>query len=281
MKLHLPTSLRSALFACFSAACALSTTLFSGSLAACLIVSSQSYASYNAATTTFEGTNNSGINPTASTYNGVETLIFNMGAAGTGNYFNQASWTYDGNIQIGAAGATETGLCLNNGHSNQTDIFSGKVTGTGLLSKTGAGRVLTVAFTGDVSDFSGGIRLGSTAAFTLRFGNGSSPVSSATAEHGVSGTGDINFVGTTLDTLAYHYVSDSPVYITNRLLTAEGTTSTVRLDGAAPYVLTKDATVSQLTLGEGVALHIGTEGKRAEVLLGALTMGGEHIGACG
>lgn len=273
MKLHLPMPLRSAVFACFSAACALTTTLFSGSLAAYLLASSQSYAAYNAATTTFEGTNNGGINPMANTYSGVETLIFNMGTAGTGNYFNQASWTYGGNIQIGAAGATGTGLCLNNGHSNQTDVFSGKVTGTGLLSKTGAGNGLAVAFTGDVSDFSGAIRLGSTAAFTLRFGDGSSAVSGATVEHGVSGTGDITFSGTTHDTLVYHYVSDSPVYITNRLLTADGATSKVQLNGAAPYVLTKDAAVSQLTLDAGTSLHIGAEGKRAEVVLGALTMG--------
>lgn len=177
------------------------------------------------------------------------TVIFNMGTSGEGNWFKGAQ-TYAGNIQIGdGSDDANLGLCINNGNSNNLIKFTGAVTGSGLLSKTGNGDKMKFLFTGDVSGFTGAIQLGSDKPFTLQFGEGDTTfVNNSTADNGVSGTGTITF-NTGNDTLVYDYAdAGSTVYVTNAIAKAGGGTSKVTVNGSAAMAFTKNVQIDNLAV---------------------------------
>lgn len=215
------------------------------------------YAAYDAATNTYSGTGNTNIN-LATTPDNSRVLIFDM-VTGGANYFANASNTYAGDIQIGA-GNEGGGLRITDGYATTT-TFEGTVTGSGILSKTGPGTNNVIRFTGDVTAFTGEIQLGATEGrpFTLGFGSGQAAPASATAEHGVSGTGTITF-STNANTLEYNYgAGSSPVYVTNAITKTAGT-SKVTLSGAAAMEFTKSVAIDTLTIGNSAASATFHEG---------------------
>ncbi len=248
MKLHLPTRLRAAVLACFAVVTSFSTTLATGAIVggafAVAIAGSQALAAYDATNAVLSGSDNPGIFGTASNQTPVtvpdgKTLTFAMENTNTTNWFVNS--TYNADILIDGGDDGSTGMCITNGGSG-TMTFAGSVTGDGLLSKTGAGTDMTLAFTGNVSNFSGGIDLGSTSdRFVLRF----SSTNVSSSEKGVSGIGDISFK-TAKNTLEYNYSGGSTVYVTNAIA-KDGGTSKVKLSGTDAVVFTKSVTIDELT----------------------------------
>ena len=248
MKLHLPTRLRAAVLACFAVVTSFSTTLATGAIVggafAVAIAGSQALAAYDATNAVLSGSDNPGIFGTASNQTPVtvpdgKVLTFAMQNTGTTNWFVNS--TYNADILIDGGDDGSTGMCITNGGSG-TMTFAGSVTGDGLLSKTGAGTDMTLAFTGNVSNFSGGIDLGSTSdRFVLRF----SSTNVSSSEKGVSGIGDISFK-TAKNTLEYNYSGGNTVYVTNAIA-KNGGTSKVKLSGTDAVVFTKSVAIDELT----------------------------------
>lgn len=213
-----------------------------------------------AETKTYTGSNNNNIAlPNATAY---DTIVFDMtDDGGTGNYFANSNVTYTGAVQIGASGQSNTGLTVNNGYGIAV-TFSGKVTGSGILSKTNGGNSHTLKFTGDVTEFTGNISLNAAAGnqgFFLTFGGGSA-VPETSSSGGASGTGDITFKST-YNTLTYNYAAGSaPVYVTNKILKEGGGVSKVVVSGAAAMVFTKSVSIDTLTVGNTASTLTFNEG---------------------
>ncbi len=252
MKLHLPTRLRAAVLACFAVVTSFTTTLATGVLAggafAVAIVGSQAMAAYDATEAVLSGADNpdifgTGDGATPITVPEGKTLTFAMSPSGTGNYFLNGSYEYSGGIII--SGGESAGLCINNGYAHKRIEFSGSVSGDGLISKTGNGTDIILAFTGDATDYQGKINLSTTSRgqyFKLQFES----TNNSTSTKGVSGTGDISFT-TGYNELVYDYSGESVVYVTNRILVdGQGSLSKVILKGTSAVEFTQDVTIHEL-----------------------------------
>lgn len=217
----------------------------------------------DAGTRTYTGNDNTSITLTGLPADNTK-VIFDMTSSGSSNYFGDTQ-QYDGNVQIGGGTADATqGLCINNGNRDKVVTFTGTVTGNGLLSKTGRGTDLTIAFTGDVTGYTGAINLGSDAHFSLRFGGGNAAPATATATQGVSGTGTITFSKTN-DELVYNYSAGAtPVYVTNAIAKSGSGTSRVTIAGAAAMEFNQSVVIDTLTISNSAAhltFHSGSLGR--------------------
>lgn len=245
MKLHLPKSILAAILAVLA------------SLA-------------QAETRTYTGNDNKQIN--TSGYDTDDTVIFQMSGGGTNNYFSSdANTTCTTKAAIKIQDDTNTtdeveGLIINNGHTNNVQIFTGALSGDGLLQKTGNGDPNTIVFEGNTSGFTGSIDLSSDRTFTLVFGGNSTAVTAATSNEttGIIGSGNITYnssdknnAGTSLlQTLRFNYAAsdnNKPVFITNSIKDTGKGTSKLELSGGADYTLTKEVTVDELSISAGVA----------------------------
>ena len=235
-------------------------TLFLSAILATALCSSAFAADH-----TYEGSENT--NMQLNGYSAEDTITFKMGTTGTNNWFGNEQSTA-AKILIEDDATTESvveGLNITNGNQSYV-TFSGAVSGSGAIQKTGAGTNLCLNFTGDVTEYSGNITLNAGNSFYLCFGSeattknrtfqgygtaGTAPITSA--EKGGSGTGNITFVGNGNSTLVYNYVaSESPVYITNAIQRSNGGQVKVEFRGGASYVLTKDVVgFNSFTLADG------------------------------
>ena len=241
MKLHLPKSILAAVLAVLA------------SLA-------------QAETRTYTGNDNKNIKTS-----GYDTIIFQMSGGSTNNYFSSdqnIAGSTDAAIKIQDDTTTTDqveGLIINNGYAENVQIFTGALSGDGLLQKTGNGDPNTIVFAGNTSGFTGSIDLSSDRTFTLVFGGNSTAVSAAetSAEKGIIGSGNITYnssdknnAGTSLlQTLRFNYAAsdNKPVYITNSIKDTGKGTSKLELSGGADYTLTQEVTVDELSISAGVA----------------------------
>lgn len=214
-----------------------------------------------------DNSENIDISPTTTTIDEVQynitKLIFNTNAG----YFSGGNHTltFAGAVQIGVAGATDTGLIISNGNQNNVAKFTGEVTGTGKIQKTGAGTPTSIWFAGDVSKYTGSIVLGSSNTFTLKF----SDVNNSTAEAGVSGTGDISFTSGN-NTLVYDYSAGGTVYITNAIGRNGGTVK-INLSGTDAVEFTKSIATDNIAVNSSAVTFA------AGSAISGLTMTGSEL----
>lgn len=286
MKLHLPKSILAAILAVLASPA-------------------------QAETYTYEGNSQKNNDINISLYGTNDTIIFQMSAGGTNNYFspnqNDEPCTTEAAIEIKDNTTTTDqveGLIINNGYADNVQIFTGALSGNGLLQKTGDGDRTTIVFEGDTSEFTGSIYLSSDRTFTLVFGGNSEAVSAAetTDEEGIIGSGNIiynstdkNKVGTSLlQTLRFNYAASNdnkPVYITNSIVedTNGKGTSKLELSGGADYTFTQKVTVDELSISAGVAtfsqdLSVGSISGGGDIALAdvcTLTVGSSNHSAAG
>ena len=198
------------------------------------------------------GSVNEGINLDA--YANDYQLIFALEGAGNKYFATNAVKVVNSDVQIGETDGDGTkGLIITNGNGGNHQIFTGKLTGNGLIKRTGNGSTL-ISFTGDTSEFNGDIELGPAQnnTFVLTFGSvtagGNTYAATAgasSAESGIIGNGTI-VLPTSRAALVFNYGrTDAPVYITNTFsipTLAEGNVEmhgNLELRGGADYILTK------------------------------------------
>lgn len=193
MKLHLPKA------------------LFAAVMAACLVPSTWAAITTDdvAKTYTVSGTgptdqsDNNAINPPTGADYKLIFQIENSTNTGDRNYFN-ADFTAAGSVQIGDIGDTADdtkGMVITNGNgdagSGSDVVFTGTVTGSGILRRTGnpANDSNAITFSGNVTGYIGNMYLGAgtSTSFTLTFGGRSDAVAAVatTATKGVAGTGNL------------------------------------------------------------------------------------------
>ncbi|MBR4309957.1 MAG: hypothetical protein IKT79_02915, partial [Akkermansia sp.] len=217
------------------------------------------------------GSVNEGINLDA--YANDYQLIFALEGNGSKYFATNNVKVVNSDVQIGETDGDGTkGLIITNGNSSNHQIFTGKLTGNGLIKRTGGGSTL-ISFTGNTSEFSGNIELGPGQGhnFTLTFGSvtagGNTYAATAgasTAESGIIGNGNIVLL-TSRATLVFNYGrTDAPVYITNTFsipTLAEGNVEmhgNLELRGGADYILTKALDVKgKLTIDAPVTVQSG------------------------
>lgn len=291
MKLHLPKLLLTALLATFVASPLVWAEEQDG---ADLVNESVSQ--------TFSGDVNNKIVVTG--YDGNDTITFaltstsqnsNQNWFGTGNADQETA----ASIVIGdgvAANADTVGLIINNGNGDTTNyqdtLFTGSVTGSGIIKRIGAGDGTSFIFAGDMTGYTGNIYLGTGANvdFNLVFGGKTDAVkaSATTATKGIAGTGTITIANASDKVIFNYSASENPVYITNAISESGNVTgSTLILKGGASYKFTKDVNVDNLTLEGGSALTInslvGTNGGMVNVTGGEVILAGQAnaIGSAG
>ena len=265
MKLHLPKQLFTALLAVITLAAPVALTLNSTAWGA----RSETTTDTGSKVITYDGKGNTDISTDGNT-GASDLVIFTMdNAASNGesnNYYSggDGTFTTNANIQIGGIDSTtpndSVGLIITNGNGNNTQAYTGTVTGNGLLKKIGPGKSGKIRFEGDVTGYTGNIVLGhsdtANTTFTLQFGkdDGTSAVRGS-QDAGVAGTGSITFLNSyNLVVFDYEAKADDnsqtvPVYITNAI-TVNGGTSRVKLSGGADYTFTKDVTIHELTIDD-------------------------------
>ncbi|MDO5473317.1 MAG: hypothetical protein Q4F35_08270, partial [Akkermansia sp.] len=257
MKLHLPKGLRSAVLACMAVVGGFAATVATGAVTGGVVafaLALQAQAAYDEATATYSGNGNKDINPSGVNVPSGKILTFALSEPGGGNgrnYFSASAGTYDGDIIIGGT-ESGTGLLINDGSGN-TVIFSGAVTGSGTISKKGAGEGFKLHFSGDVSNYTGRIELAASRTYTLKF----SGVNNSSAEKGVSGTGDIVF-STANNTLVYDYSDGKTVYVTNAISWSSGDAK-VTLNGTDAVVFTKNVNLPTLVSNASRVTFNGAE----------------------
>ncbi len=217
------------------------------------------------------GSVNEGINLDA--YANDYQLIFALEGAGNKYFATNAVKVVNSDVQIGETDGDGTkGLIITNGNGGNHQIFTGKLTGNGLIKRTGSGSTL-ISFTGDTSEFNGDIELGPAQnnTFVLTFGSvtagGNTYAATAgasSAESGIIGNGNI-VLTTSRAALVFNYGrTDAPVYITNTFTIptlAEGNVEmhgNLELRGGADYILTKALDVKgKLTIDAPVTVQSG------------------------
>lgn len=261
MKLHLPKLLLTALLATFVASPLVWAEEQDG---ADLVNQSVSQ--------TFSGDRNNEIVVTG--YDDNDTITFALTSTSQNsnqNWFgeNNSDQETAASIVIGdgvAANANTVGLIINNGNGDTTyyqdTLFTGSVTGSGIIKRIGGGDGTSFIFAGDMTGYTGNIYLGTgpDVDFNLVFGGKTVAVdaSDTTDTKGIAGTGTIT-IANALDKVIFNYSpSDNPVYITNTISEEEGGVngSTLTLKGGASYKFTKDVNVDNLILEGGSALTI-------------------------
>ncbi len=198
-----------------------------------------------------------------------DTIIFNMTSAG---YMASTAGSFAGTTQIGTDETEGSGLILNQGYGTKTYTFSGALTGSGVIKRTGTSTPnIILAFTGDTTGFGGDISFAETSGgYTqIQFGNGQSI---ADAETAVAGTGTITFGGqSTSDKVIFNY-GDGTVNIGNAITTANSKSSRIELQGSAHMKFSGDVHIGYLTIGGNVAGVTVTTGE-----LGMLTEGSASV----
>ena len=275
MKLHLPK----ALFAAVMAACVVPSTWAT-------ITTDEAAKTYTVSGTgPSNKSDDNAINPpTGADY----TLIFqieNSTNTGDRNFFN-ANFTANGSVQIGDIGTTADdtkGMVITNGNSGAGSdvVFTGKVTGSGILERTGnpSANSNNITFSGDVTEYIGNIYLGAStsATFTLTFGGKTDAVNAATTSStaGASGTGNIT-IATAKNHLVYNYAAgENPVYITNAISESAGVNgSTVTLKGGADYIFKKTVSIDQVNLEAGSLSLEDCDGSGNANVRGAIKVSG-------
>ncbi len=204
--------------------------------------------------------------PTASDY----TLIFKLEANGLDdrNYFSGGDWTAAGAVQIGdvtdgdgnalTTADDSQGMLITNGNGDQDSVFSGTVTGTGAIKRTGAGKVSSITFSGDLTGYKGNIYFGTSEIVTLTFGGQTDAVAAVatTDTMGVAGTGNISISAVAdKSKLIFNYSkaeNDAYVYITNAISESGNINgSALTLKGGADYYFTKTVRVDTINLEAG------------------------------
>ena len=255
MKLHLPELLLTAVLATCVAPTAWAT-----------ISNDSASKTYTVTGGGADGRDNAIQPPTDSDY----TLIFKLEADGLDdrNFFSGGDWTAAGAVQIGdvtdgAGNALTTaddtqGMLITNGNGSQDSVFSGTVTGTGAIKRTGAGDGSSITFSGDLTGYKGNIFFGTSVAVTLTFGGQTDAVAAVatTATKGVAGTGNISIsAGADKSKLIFNYskaANNAYVYITNAI-SEDGNISgsALTLKGGADYYFTKTVRVDTINLEAG------------------------------
>ena len=197
------------------------------------------------------------------TFSGNDDVNFLIPVNAGQTYFSiSGTQTFGGNIQIGdvADSADDNkGLVINDGNSDTTMVFTGTVTGSGIIKRTGnpSTNNSAITFSGDMTAYKGNIYLGAgtSATFTFTLGGNTDAVAASTnnsSTNGVAGTGNIT-IATAKNKLVFNYLkSDKNVYITNTISEANGVTgSTVTLKGGADYIFSKNVTVDNVNLDAG------------------------------
>ena len=213
----------------------------------------------------FSGTTQANIDlaPYAENYQ----LIFAYDDTPNGKYFtgsNSFVQIVHSPVQIGETGGDGSkGLVITNGNSGNHQVFTGKLTGNGLIRKAGAGANGKFTFLGDTSGFEGNIVLDPTASFTLTFGgsvthNGQTYAgvqNTSSAERGIIGNGTVLLDTANANLVFINAASDAPVYITNEITFNAGN---LELRGGAEYILTKELDVKgKLTIDAPITAQGG------------------------
>ena len=143
MKLHLPKMLRKAVIACMAAVTGISTTVATGTLLVSMMTQQAQAAltaSEDGKVVTYANADNSKIelNTLNAAYPALEKVVFDMSDSGSSNWLENTGGL-EGLIQIGNDYTDgSTGLILNNGGGATYEIAN-KVTGAGMIKKTGYG----------------------------------------------------------------------------------------------------------------------------------------------
>ena len=212
-----------------------------------------------------------------------DTVVFN-GANGYLPGWASGYGSFPANIILG-----EGGLTINNGSSTTgtTQTFSGNLSGSGTFT-TGnhpAPKATKYVFSGDITEFTGGINAANQGTGGIQFGDGATYSSAATVLNGtisnISGSGSI----AAGNALIYNYaVSES--YDTLSVGNSSITAKLLTFQGGANYAISSDVTISSalvvsdgtVTFAEGGSLAI-TGLNQSSVSLGEVgTTSGETIG---
>lgn len=290
MKLHLPKLLRHAVLACAAAVTGVTTTVGSATVAggavalylACSQASAAPAIADNVATYT-QSTNNK-IKP--SEIGSAEKVIFNMLSSGNGNWFDGGvlqEFGEDVAIQIGDGTNDALGLCITNGNGDNHTVFKGTLTGSGTISKTGAGKNTTMQFSGNTTGYSGNISLSSSQSFTLIIGGEGVTAAATSSEAGIIGSGSITSAasGGMNSVVKFQYAAaNTPVYVTNTYTANGAGTDKLILAGGADFIFTKATTVETLVIETGSATFTDTLTASAAIQnSGALTLNAATVAA--
>ena len=293
MKLHLPKLLRNAVLACITAVAGISTTVGTAAITGGVVTFAMSQQQAAAATptiadgvATFAGASNSNIQ--AADIGEAKKIIFNMEDGGTANWFGAGNkFAADVDVQIGDGSEGQGGLYINNGNSGYHAVFRGALSGTGMISKKGAGVNNTIQFHGDTTAYNGNVELQSAENFTLIIGGAhegtTATAGTTSATSGVFGSGSITSTAAANRTSTVkiaHAASATPVYVTNAY-TANGAGSDYLIvEGGADYIFTKDCVAENFSLNAGSATFQsaltlnGTVALRSTITAqGAVTLG--------
>lgn len=169
-----------------------------------------------------------------------------VGAAGcrtsdSHSFFEGGSNVYAQNLILtaDAANGRDYGIYLNDGNSNTTTTFTGKITGDGAFIAAAKGTVTDkFVFSGDVSEFTGGFQIGTYR--TVEFSDNGGATSYADSSH-VSGTGSISGAGTVIFNFAENHD------VANAL-----TASAVQKTGAGTLTLTNALLTGTIVVSGGV-----------------------------
>ena len=228
----------------------------------------------------FTGVNNRAIDTSSTTAK--DTVIFQMtdttDKSVSQNYFaGNDTRTTHANIVISDNEDTDgmEGLVITDGNSSNKQIYTGTVTGNGIIRKQGPSSGNAITFEGNVTEFTGDIHIATTADFTLTFGGHVNAVaaSATSAEAGVAGTGDIS-IDSSGTALNFNYTASSnPVYITNAISESGDYSSTINLKGGADYIFTKTAYVDKFSIDTNTSVKL-TQGSYTFSSAGAVSGGG-------
>ncbi len=267
MKLHLPSGLRSALFACFAAVTALSTTIatatITGGVFAVIVAGSAVHAA-NYIGGYFQGSqigcklteSGEAIKINSNTLTTEDTVTFD----GISGWLSLDPQTYNANFHIAAGGLT-----LTDGSSGRIHTFNGALSGTGAFevkaaNPSGSGlNNRTFTFNGDTTNYTGALSVGGSSQ-KVNFNN------TGEAQRKIAAS-TLTVAGTTKITGNYEV---SSVMNLNSLTLAvpsgdnAPTSSAVSFTGAG-------STITALTVNENVALTLGAN---ASLTLGGATING-------
>ncbi len=264
MKLHLPTGLRSALFACFAAVTALGSTFatatIAGGIFAVSIAGSVAEATEYTAVldgrkikaTNDEGATKIALNATSLTVDDVVTCN------GISGWLEMDPQTY--NIQFNLTG---DGMTLSDGSSTRTYNFNGAFHGDGAFTVNANVTDRTHIFNGDMSDYTGAIS--SAGSNALRFNN-----ESGTARE-INASG-ITVAQSTVTIAGAHTVAST---LSVSTLTIESGANVFSGAGSTVTTLTVN-TAGSIEIAEGASMGISGTTTLNSTLTnnGALTLGG-------
>ncbi len=287
MKLHLPTGLRSALFACFAAVASLGATLATATVAGGVFAVTVAGSVAQAADYVAENTNRGSYitaklsgdaGATAVALNSLtseDTVTLNV----TAGYLADANGdTYNANMVIES-------LVLNNGNSWRNNIprefiFNGNISGSGAFTRAGSQDGQYYHFKGDVSGFTGTFAINnwhSTFAFTNE-GDTVREINAQSISTIVYSSVAINGAYKVASTVSTDKLSvagegkevsfSNAVSASNELAVSAGTASfgakltagSVKLTAGSMAVNAAESTITTLATSAGTSLSVGKDG---------------------